>query len=176
MAILAAGGIVMRGGARPLFAIVRRSKDGRWVLPRGKLRRNERPVVGAKREAVEETGHRMQVHEFIGAVTYSTRGKPKVVQYWRMQAEDTPHHEPARDIEKVNWLSLSSAVGKLSNPLESLFLRNVGRRALKAHNGSGTRKRRADAKRKLRARKKKKKRGGNLLKRIFSRPASRRAH
>ncbi len=166
----------MRGGARPLFAIVRRSKDGRWVLPRGKLRRNERPVAGAKREAVEETGHRMQVHEFIGAVTYNTRGKPKVVQYWRMQAEDRPHHEPAPDIEKVNWLSLSSAVGKLSNPLESLFLRNVGRRALKAHNGSGAHKPRAGAKRKLRPKKKKKKRGG-ILQRIFSRrPASRRAH
>ena len=54
--IHAAGGIVVRGGARRRFAVVQRSKDGSWVLPRGKLKRNERPIAGARREAVEETG------------------------------------------------------------------------------------------------------------------------
>ena len=42
--IYAAGGIVVRSGARPLIAVVQRSKDDRWVLPRGKLKRNERAV------------------------------------------------------------------------------------------------------------------------------------
>ena len=60
----------MRGGARPRIAIVRRSKDDHWVLPRGKLKREENPIVGARREVVEETGHRVKVHEFLGAITY----------------------------------------------------------------------------------------------------------
>ena len=68
--IYAAGGIVVRGGARPLIAVVQRSKDERWVLPRGKLKRDENPLAGARREVVEETGHRVQVHEFLGAITY----------------------------------------------------------------------------------------------------------
>ena len=83
--IHAAGGIVVRGGARPLVAVVQRSKDELWVLPRGKLKRDENPLAGARREAVEETGHRVRVREFLGAITYRARGRPKVVQFWRMQ-------------------------------------------------------------------------------------------
>ena len=35
--ILAAGGIVLRGGIRPHVAIVRLRRDKAWVLPKGKL-------------------------------------------------------------------------------------------------------------------------------------------
>ena len=59
--IHAAGGIVVRGGAQPRIAVVQRSKDDAWVLPRGKLERDENPAAGARREAVEETGHRVKV-------------------------------------------------------------------------------------------------------------------
>src|SRR5450759_1871173 len=48
--IQAAGGIVVRGGARPRVAVVQRSKDELWVLPRGKLKRDERAMTGARRE------------------------------------------------------------------------------------------------------------------------------
>ena len=73
--IYAAGGIVVRGGGkrRLLIAVVQRSKDDAWVLPRGKLKRDEDPVVGARREALEETGHRVKVHEFLGALSYRAR-------------------------------------------------------------------------------------------------------
>jgi 8-oxo-dGTP diphosphatase len=65
--IHAAGGIVVRNGAQPRIAVVQRSKDDAWVLPRGKLERDENPAAGARREAVEETGHRVKVYEFLGA-------------------------------------------------------------------------------------------------------------
>ena len=125
--INAAGGIVMRGGARARIAVVRRSKDDRWVLPRGKLKRDENPIAGAKREAVEETGHRVQVHEFLGAITYSARGRPKLVQFWRMLAAERPSYDLTEDITEVRWLPLSAAIRRLSFPLEKLFLRSVGR-------------------------------------------------
>jgi 8-oxo-dGTP pyrophosphatase MutT (NUDIX family) len=73
----------LRSGPRPRVAVVQRSKDRLWVLPRGKLRRNERPVSGAQREVVEETGFRVKVSEFLGAITYVAGGRPKVVQFWR---------------------------------------------------------------------------------------------
>jgi len=129
--IQAAGGIVVRGGARPLVAVVQRSKDERWVLPRGKLKRDENPRTGARREVVEETGHRVRVREFLGAITYTVRGQPKVVQFWHMQAEAQPSRDVMKDIAAVEWLPLAAAVRRLSFSLEKLFLRNVGQRALK---------------------------------------------
>jgi 8-oxo-dGTP diphosphatase len=130
--IHAAGGIVVRNGARPLIAIVQRAKDELWVLPRGKLKRDESPLAGARREVIEETGHRVRVREFVGAITYRARGRPKVVQFWRMQAEANPSRDLMEDIMAVKWLPLSEAIRKLSYPLESLFLRNVGRNILRS--------------------------------------------
>jgi 8-oxo-dGTP diphosphatase len=133
--IQAAGGIVIRGDKRPLFAVVQRSKDDKWVLPRGKLKTDENPVAGARREVVEETGHRVAVNEFLGAITYRAGGRAKVVQFWQMQAEDEASHELMADIVAVEWLPLKAAVRRLSYPLEKLFLRNVGRRAAKPRKG-----------------------------------------
>ena len=128
--IHAAGGIVVRSGTRPKVAVVQRRRDRFWVLPRGKLRRNERPVNGARREVVEETGFRVRVCEFVGAITYLSGGRPKVVQYWVMQAAAQPSHEVTNDIAAVEWLPLAAAVKRLSRPLERLFLTNVGRYAI----------------------------------------------
>jgi 8-oxo-dGTP diphosphatase len=128
--IHAGGGIVVRNGARPLIAVVQRSKDDRWVLPRGKLKRTERAITGARREVVEETGHRVRVREFLGAITYRARGRPKVVQFWRMQAQVRPSYDLMKDIAAVEWLPLAEAIRRLSYPLERLFLRNVGRRVM----------------------------------------------
>ena len=129
--IYAAGGIVVRGRDRPLIAVVQRSKDELWVLPRGKLERDENPMTGARREVVEETGHRVEVHEFLGAISYRVRGRSKLVQFWRMTAEEKPSRDVMSDIIEVEWLPLSAAVRRLSYPLEKLFLQQAGRRALK---------------------------------------------
>jgi 8-oxo-dGTP diphosphatase len=112
-------------------AVVQRSKDGLWVLPRGKLMRGENPIVGARREVTEETGFRVRVREFLGAITYRAQGRPKVVQFWRMQAAAQPSHEVADDIMAVRWLPLAAAVKRLNYPLEKLFLDNVGRYAIR---------------------------------------------
>ena len=127
--IEAAGGIVVRKGGRALIAVVQRAKDDAWVLPRGKLKRDENPVAGARREVVEETGHRVAVHEYVGAITYRAGGRPKVVQFWRMEADKDPSHELMRDIVAVEWLPLKAAIRRLSYPLEKLFLRHAAARA-----------------------------------------------
>ena len=143
--IHAAGGIVVRGRAQRLVAVVQRSKDELWVLPRGKLKRDENPLAGARREAVEETGHRVRVREFVGAISYRARNRPKVVQFWRMQAEVNPSRDLTRDIAAVEWLTLAAAVRRLSYPLEKLFLRNVGRHVLTRRKRTARRKSRAPA-------------------------------
>src|SRR5262249_48266281 len=118
----AGGGIVVRNGSGPLIAVVQRAKDELWVLPRGKLKSNESALAGARREVVEETGHRVRVREFLGAITYRARGRPKVVQFWRMQAEVKASRDVMEDIVAVEWLPPAPAVRPLSYPLQRLFL------------------------------------------------------
>ena len=98
--ILAAGGIVFRGGLKPLIAVVQRRKDNDWVLPKGKLKRRERAITAARREVIEETGHNVLVREYLGAISYDVGGRPKVVQFWRMEAAG-PIGEVMREIKSV---------------------------------------------------------------------------
>ena len=76
--ILAAGGIVLHGGARPRIAVVQRRKDNGWVLPKGRLKSKERAISAAQREAAEETGHDVSVREFLGVIYYFAGGRPKL--------------------------------------------------------------------------------------------------
>ena len=165
--IHAAGGIVVRGGARALIAVVQRSKDDRWVLPRGKLKRTEPAVIGARREVVEETGHRVRVREFLGAITYRARGRPKVVQFWRMQAAARPSRDLMKDIAAVEWLTLAAAIRRLSYPPEKLFLRNVGRHAMPRRKHAARRKPRRRTARKSHA--KRRARKTTMLRRMLGR-------
>ena len=125
--VRAAGGIVVRAGAVPLFAVVQMSKFDSWVLPKGKLNRGETAVQAAEREVMEETGHEVTVHEFVGTLAYEVGGRPKIVQFWRMQAlDEKPAYPLMHDIQKVTWLPLEEAVGLLTHLREREFLGSVG--------------------------------------------------
>lgn len=128
--IMGAGGIVVRGGPRPLIALVQRSKDDAWVLPKGKLKRKEAPLTAAEREVVEETGYKVEIHDYLGAISYKVGRKLKLVEFWRMQALGKTGRKLTDDIKAVQWLPLEAAIEQLELPLEQLFLRNVGPRAL----------------------------------------------
>jgi 8-oxo-dGTP diphosphatase len=128
--IMGAGGIVVRSGPRPLVALVQRSKDDAWVLPKGKLKRKEAPIAAAEREVVEETGYKVEIHDYLGAISYRVGRKLKLVEFWRMQALGKTGRKPTDDIRAVQWLPLEAAIKQLDLPLEQLFLRNVGARAL----------------------------------------------
>ena len=128
--ILAAGGIVFRAGVKPQIAVVQRSKDNSWVLPKGKLKPKENAVSAARREASEETGHDVDVREFLGVISYWTSGRPKIVHFWRMQAADTPGRTLTSDVKAMKWLGLPAAIERLSTPHEQAFLQHVGRHAV----------------------------------------------
>jgi 8-oxo-dGTP diphosphatase len=129
--VLAAGGIVVRNGAKPLVAIVQRRRDGAWVLPKGKLKPNERPVAAARREAREETGSDVRVHEFLGVISYRNSSGPKLAHFWRMEAVGGASAKLMDDIKAVAWLPLPTAIDRLSLTREHAFLRSVGHKALK---------------------------------------------
>lgn len=131
--IVAAGGIVVRHDPEPLIGVVQLRKNKAWVLPKGKLSRSESALAAAKREVIEETGHDVSVHEFVGALSYESRGLPKVVQFWRMQVlQDRPARKLMRDVRAVEWLPLPDAIERLSRAHERLFLEHIGPVVLRA--------------------------------------------
>ena len=129
---VAAGGIVLREQATPLIAVVRLRKRDEWVLPKGKLDDGETPRDAAEREVLEETGHDVAVHEFLGTLVYEIGGRSKVVHYWRMGATGAPSRELMDDVRAVDWLPLDAALERLSRSHERAFLANVGPLALAA--------------------------------------------
>ncbi len=131
MPVLAAGGIVISGGRKPRTAIVQRRRDNAWVLPKGKLKPNERPIAAARREATEETGCEVRVHEFLGVISYIGGSGPKIAHFWRMQAIGDPIGKPAADIKAVEWLPPSAAIDRLSLSHEQFFLSHIGRHAVR---------------------------------------------
>src|SRR6202043_3107127 len=130
--ILAAGGIVLRQEETPLIAVVRLRKRNEWVLPKGKLDDGETSRGAAEREVLEETGHQVSVHEFLGTLVYESGGRFKVVHYWRMETSGEPSHALMDDVRAVDWLPLDAAVERLSRAYERAFLANVGPIALES--------------------------------------------
>lgn len=129
--IFAAGGIVFRGRKKPLIALVQPRGRKTWVLPKGKLHKDETALAAAKREAAEETGRSVSVHEYLGQIAYRSGGAPKVARFWRMEARGKPQ-KLMRDVQRVQWLPLAKAIARLSRPRERKFLERVGPQALYA--------------------------------------------
>jgi 8-oxo-dGTP diphosphatase len=153
--VLAAGGIVLRRGQSPRIAIVRLRKRDEWVLPKGKLDNGETARDAAEREVLEETGHDVTVHEFLGTLAYETGGRSKIVHYWRMEADGEQAYELMHDVRAVDWLPLDLAIGRLSRAYERAFLTHVGPHALEnaaAAEASRRAKAKAPATRKRRSR------------------------
>jgi 8-oxo-dGTP diphosphatase len=130
--IVAAGGIVLRREGPARIAVVRLRKRNEWVLPKGKLDDGETPRAAAEREVLEETGHDVSVHEFLGTLVYEAGGRAKAVHFWRMEAGGDQIHELMHDVKAVDWLSLGDAVERLSRSSERAFLENVGPIAVQA--------------------------------------------
>src|SRR5712664_3467787 len=130
--VIAAGGIVLRREQTPRIAVVRLRKRNEWVLPKGKLDDGETPRDAARREVLEETGHEVSVHEFLGTLVYESGGRSKVVHYWRMETNGEQIYELMDDVKAVEWLALDAAVERLSRAYERVFLANVGPLALEA--------------------------------------------
>lgn len=127
----------MTRGATPRVAVVQLRKYGHWVLPKGKLGKNESPLAAARREVLEETGHRVSVHEFLGVLCYESNQGAKIVQFWRMRALDGPPRELMADVKAVQWLPIAAAIAKLTHRREQIFLRGVAARVVQASTQRG---------------------------------------
>ncbi|MBI3304372.1 MAG: NUDIX hydrolase, partial [Deltaproteobacteria bacterium] len=125
--ILAAGGVVEKHTDQGLTiaVIYRRRYGGEWNLPKGKLMEHESPWQAATREVEEETGCRVHITGFAGSTNYYHNGIPKVVLYWRMEAEGECAFQPSEEVEKLEWLLPREALERLSHAEEKNLVSHV---------------------------------------------------
>jgi 8-oxo-dGTP diphosphatase len=126
----AAGGLVerrMNGGVR--LAIVRRTRYGDWVLPKGKPDGNETIEETAIREVREETGCDVRIVGDGHSIEYFVGRALKVVTFFRMEhvADDYYKIDPF-EIEKVVWLQPEEALARLTYESERSIVREAYQR------------------------------------------------
>ena len=111
MTVRAAGGIVTRDGE---VLLVHRPKYEDWTFPKGKLDAGESDEQAAVREVEEETGLRCSLGRELPSTSYTdSRGRPKIVRYWQMQAEEG-EFEPTDEVDEIAWLGREEAAERLT--------------------------------------------------------------
>jgi 8-oxo-dGTP diphosphatase len=97
------------------ICLVHRPKYDDWSHPKGKLKRGEDPLTGARREVEEETGYTASPGSELPTMHYLANGQPKQVRYWAAEAASgafTPNHE----VDRILWLSPTAARNRLTQP------------------------------------------------------------
>jgi 8-oxo-dGTP diphosphatase len=97
------------------ICLVHRPKYDDWSHPKGKLKRGEDPIAGARREVSEETGYNAAPGTELSTVCYVAGGRAKEVRYWAAEAREgafTPNDE----VDRVLWLPPTAARNRLTQP------------------------------------------------------------
>lgn len=81
--VLKAGGIVVRGeDGKPRVLVVTTQNGKRWILPKGKVKRGERPSAAALRETREEGCATGRLAGRAGVIAYTADGRRNRVEYF----------------------------------------------------------------------------------------------
>src|SRR5215470_18325214 len=103
--IKAAGGILQRSTSRgDEVMVVYRKRHQDWTLPRGKVKDGESFQEAAVREVLEETGCSCRIGNYLGTISYSAQGVPKVVLFWKMALVDDKGAKRNEEIGEAVWL------------------------------------------------------------------------
>jgi 8-oxo-dGTP pyrophosphatase MutT (NUDIX family) len=119
--VKAAGGLVTKGEK---IMMIYRLK--RWDLPKGKLKRKEDSMKGAKREVEEECNIKVEVKDKIGATwhTYTQKGKKilKKTTWYEMVCTDDSNMKPQLKefIDEVRWMDKKEVKKALKNSYRSI--------------------------------------------------------
>jgi 8-oxo-dGTP diphosphatase len=117
--IEAAGGLVWRDGkSEREIAIIHRPAYDDWTLPKGKRDPDESWQETAVREVWEETGCKVEIENFAGALGYTVNGVAKVVLFWNMRSLEEENFTPNAEVDQLVWLPLSKAFEMVSYPDE----------------------------------------------------------
>ena len=125
--IKAAGGILQRTSSRgDEVMVVYRKRHQDWTLPRGKVKDGESFQEAAVREVLEETGCSCRIGNYLGTISYSAEGVPKVVLFWKMAVVDDRGAFNPDEIGEAVWLPVPAAIERLSYAQEKALLSRLG--------------------------------------------------
>src|SRR5258707_13966254 len=106
--------------------VVYRKRHQDWTLPRGKVRDGESFQEAAMREVLEETGCSCRIGNYLGTISYSDNGVPKVVLFWKMSVVDDQGARNNEEIGEALWLQVPAAIERLTYAQEKALLSRVG--------------------------------------------------
>ena len=110
--------------------VIHRPRYDDWTLPKGKAEPGDADLMAtARREVWEETGLRCRLGADLGEVGYIAKGRPKVVHYWSMQA-DEGSFAANDEVDEVEWMTPGGRPRTARLPP-----RRRGRRPLPGHLG-----------------------------------------
>ncbi|MCW2570975.1 MAG: ADP-ribose pyrophosphatase [Frankiales bacterium] len=116
--VRAAGGVVWRVHRRRVeVALVHRSRNDDWSLPKGKLQEGETELAAAVREVREELGARVAVSRRIARIGYDVVTGRKHVTFWVMR-DLGGDFEPGDEVDAVDWLRPRDARIRMTYPIE----------------------------------------------------------
>jgi 8-oxo-dGTP diphosphatase len=125
--IKAAGGILQRSTPRgDEVMVVYRKRHQDWTLPRGKVKDGESFQEAAMREVEDETGCSCRIGNYLGTISYSDNGVPKVVLFWKMTLIEEKSSRNKEQIGEALWLPVAAAIERLTHAQEKALLSRVG--------------------------------------------------
>jgi 8-oxo-dGTP diphosphatase len=125
--IKAAGGILQRSTPRgDEVMVVYRKRHQDWTLPRGKVKDGESFQEAAMRQVLEETGCSCRIGNYLGTISYSDQGVPKVVLFWKMTLVEDKGITGSEEIGQALWLQLPAAIERLTHAQEKALLSRLG--------------------------------------------------
>jgi 8-oxo-dGTP diphosphatase len=125
--IKAAGGILQRSTPRgDEVMVVYRKRHQDWTLPRGKVKDGESFQEAAMREVQDETGCSCRIGNYLGTISYSDNGVPKVVLFWKMTLVEDKGARNNNEIGEAMWLQVPAAIERLTHAQEKALLSRVG--------------------------------------------------
>jgi 8-oxo-dGTP diphosphatase len=125
--IKAAGGILQRSTPRgDEVMVVYRKRHQDWTLPRGKVKDGESFQEAAMREVEDETGCSCRIGNYLGTISYSDNGVPKVVLFWKMTLVEEKGDKNNEQIGEALWLQVPAAIERLTHAQEKALLSRVG--------------------------------------------------
>lgn len=125
--IKAAGGILQRSTPRgDEVMVVYRKRHQDWTLPRGKVKDGESFQEAAMRQVLEGTGCSCRIGNYLGTISYSDNGVPKVVLFWKMTLVEDKGTTSNDEIGQALWLPLPAAIERLTHAQEKALLSRIG--------------------------------------------------